>query len=119
MGNYLHNLRRRRRKRLAQQYPEMSDQRVAVIGLGRFGSSLALELTRRGWDVLGIDTDPQLVQRHSDTLTHSAVADCTDPEVHRHRQRQDPGSKSVRRKKLTPGRQGPAGGHGSGGRRSR
>ncbi|GAA2959181.1 potassium channel family protein [Kitasatospora cinereorecta] len=81
MGNYLHNLRRRRRKRLAQQYPEMSDQRVAVIGLGRFGSSLALELTRRGWDVLGIDTDPQLVQRHSDTLTHSAVADCTDPEV--------------------------------------
>ncbi|MFJ8073694.1 potassium channel family protein [Streptomyces sp. NPDC096176] len=81
MGNYLHNLRRRRRKRLAQQYPEMSDQRVAVIGLGRFGSSLALELTRRGWDVLGIDTDPQLVQRHSDALTHSAVADCTDPEV--------------------------------------
>ncbi|MCI4040931.1 TrkA family potassium uptake protein [Streptomyces sp. TRM75563] len=81
MGNYLHNLRRRRRKRLAQQYPEMSDQRVAVIGLGRFGSSLALELTRRGWDVLGIDTDPQLVQRHSDVLTHSAVADCTDPEV--------------------------------------
>ncbi|WP_103507598.1 TrkA family potassium uptake protein [Streptomyces sp. SM13] len=59
----------------------MSDQRVAVIGLGRFGSSLALELTRRGWDVLGIDTDPQLVQRHSDVLTHSAVADCTDPEV--------------------------------------
>ncbi|MCD9900053.1 TrkA family potassium uptake protein [Streptomyces sp. MT29] len=59
----------------------MSDQRVAVIGLGRFGSSLALELTRRGWDVLGIDTDPQLVQRHSDTRTHSAVADCTDPEV--------------------------------------
>ncbi|MCZ7459035.1 potassium channel family protein [Streptomyces sp. WMMC940] len=81
MGNYLHNLRRRRRKRLAQQYPEMGDQRVAVIGLGRFGSSLALELTRRGWDVLGIDTDQQLVQRHSDTLTHSAVADCTDPEV--------------------------------------
>lgn len=81
MGNYLHNLRRRRRKRLTQQHPEMSDQRVAVIGLGRFGSSLALELTRRGWDVLGIDTDPQLVQRHSDTLTHSAVADCTDPEV--------------------------------------
>ncbi|MFJ7179259.1 potassium channel family protein [Streptomyces massasporeus] len=80
MGNYLHNLRHRRRKRLARQYPEMSDQRVAVIGLGRFGSSLAHELTRRGWDVLGIDTDPALIQRHSDTLTHSAVADCTDPE---------------------------------------
>ncbi|MFG3495888.1 potassium channel family protein [Streptomyces sp. NPDC047928] len=81
MGNYLHSLRRRRRRRLAAQYPELSDQRVAVIGLGRFGSSLAHELTRRGWDVLGIDTDPALVQRHSDALTHTAVADCTDPEV--------------------------------------
>ncbi|MET7811842.1 NAD-binding protein [Streptomyces sp. NPDC005395] len=36
---------------------------------------------RRDWDVLGIDTDARLVQKHSDTLTHSAVADCTDPEV--------------------------------------
>ncbi|GAA4909424.1 TrkA family potassium uptake protein [Streptomyces coeruleoprunus] len=79
MGNYLHNLRRRRRKRLAETEP--GDQRVAVIGLGRFGSSLALELTRRGWDVLGIDTSHALVQRHSDALTHTAVADCTDPEV--------------------------------------
>ncbi|MFV0126670.1 potassium channel family protein [Streptomyces sp. HMX112] len=81
MGNYLNSLRRRRRKRLADQHRELDDQRVAVIGLGRFGSSLAHELTRRGWDVLGIDTDTTLVQRHSDALTHSAVADCTDPEV--------------------------------------
>lgn len=81
MGNYLHSLRRRRRKTLAVQYREMGDQRVAVIGLGRFGSSLAHELTRRGWDVLGIDTSPQLVQKVSDTLTHTAVADCTDMEV--------------------------------------
>ncbi|MCX3061992.1 potassium channel family protein [Streptomyces beihaiensis] len=83
MGNYLHSLRRRRHKRLTEQYAhsDHSDQRVAVIGLGRFGSSLANELMRRGWDVLGIDTDPRLIQRWSDSLTHSAVADCTDPEV--------------------------------------
>ncbi|KUO17512.1 potassium transporter [Streptomyces dysideae] len=36
---------------------------------------------RRGWDVLGIDIDARLVQKISDSLTHSAVADCTDPEV--------------------------------------
>ena len=54
---------------------------VAVIGLGRFGSSLANELMRRGWDVLGVDTDAQLVQKYSDDLTHAAVADCTDPET--------------------------------------
>ncbi|MCP3757233.1 TrkA family potassium uptake protein [Streptomyces sp. TBY4] len=82
MGNYLHSLRRRRRKRLLDTGgPTAGDQRVAVIGLGRFGSSLANELTRRGWDVLGIDTDAALVQKHSDLLTHTAVADCTDPEV--------------------------------------
>ncbi|WP_078095731.1 MULTISPECIES: potassium channel family protein [Streptomyces] len=84
MGNYLHNLRRRRHKHLRDSTGHVAaDQRVAVIGLGRFGSSLANELTRRGWDVLGIDTDPTLVQQHSDILTHSAVADCTDPVVMR------------------------------------
>ena len=79
MVNYLHSLRRRRRKRLAHQHA--GDQRVAVIGLGRFGSSLANELMHRGWDVLGLDTDARLVQKYSDGLTHTAVADCTDPEV--------------------------------------
>ncbi|MFK0291789.1 potassium channel family protein [Streptomyces sp. NPDC090442] len=81
MGNYLHALRRRRREWLAKQHLEPSDERLAVIGLGRFGSSLAHELTRCGWDVLGIDTDAALVQRHREALTHSVVADCTDPEV--------------------------------------
>ncbi|MGC0386133.1 potassium channel family protein [Streptomyces sp. SAI-129] len=71
----------RRRKRPAAGLHRTKDQRVAVIGLGRFGSSLASELMRRDWDVLGIDTDARLVQKHSDSLTHSAVADCTDPEV--------------------------------------
>ncbi|WP_079085288.1 potassium channel family protein [Streptomyces dysideae] len=82
MADYLHKLRLRRRKRLADQHAQSTgDQRVAVIGLGRFGSSLANELMRRGWDVLGIDIDARLVQKISDSLTHSAVADCTDPEV--------------------------------------
>ncbi|NGN67706.1 TrkA family potassium uptake protein [Streptomyces sp. A7024] len=54
---------------------------MAVIGLGRFGGSLALELMRRDWDVLGIDTDPRLIQKYSDHLTHAVVADCTDPQA--------------------------------------
>lgn len=79
MANPLRVLRRL--KRPGTRLPHSRDQRVAVIGLGRFGSSLASELMRRDWDVLGIDTDARLVQKHSDSLTHSAVADCTDPEV--------------------------------------
>jgi len=55
--------------------------RVVVLGLGRFGTSLAMELVRRGTEVLAIDSDARLVQRQSDEITHSAVADTTDPEA--------------------------------------
>lgn len=55
--------------------------RVAVIGLGRFGSSLALELAGRGYEILGIDSDPRRVQALADELTHAAVADTTDEEA--------------------------------------
>lgn len=55
------------------------DDRVVVIGLGRFGSSLAHELVRHGTQVLAIDSDPHLVQVHSETITHAAIADSTDP----------------------------------------
>lgn len=55
--------------------------RVVVLGLGRFGESLARELVLRGTEVLGIDSDPALVQKYSDDLTHTAVADTTDADV--------------------------------------
>lgn len=55
--------------------------RVVVIGLGRFGGSLATELVRGGCEVLGLDNRPQVVQRHADRLTHAAVADTTDDEA--------------------------------------
>ncbi|TWP50813.1 TrkA family potassium uptake protein [Lentzea tibetensis] len=54
-----------------------------MIGLGRFGSSLAIELIAHGSEVLGIDSDPKLVQRHADELTHVVVADSTDADVMR------------------------------------
>lgn len=53
---------------------------IVVIGLGRFGASMALELVDRGSEVLGIDSRPKVVQRYADSLTHTAVADTTDPE---------------------------------------
>lgn len=56
-------------------------RRVVVLGLGRFGASLAQELVRRGTDVLGVDNDPLLVQHYVDELTHVAVADTTDEEA--------------------------------------
>jgi len=54
---------------------------VIVIGMGRFGSSLARELIRTGHEVLGVDTDEKLVQQMAQELTHTVKADCTDETV--------------------------------------
>lgn len=54
---------------------------VAVIGLGRFGMSLALELVREETEVLGIDANLRTVESVSGRLTHAVVADSTDAEA--------------------------------------
>ncbi|MFD6949229.1 potassium transporter [Nocardiopsis sp. TSRI0078] len=64
-----------------QQHRRPTDRRVLVIGLGRFGSSLALELVSRGWEVLGVDSSPRMVQTYADALTHTVIADATDEEA--------------------------------------
>lgn len=56
---------------------------VVVIGLGRFGSSLALELERNGTEVLGIDAMMKNVQPLVGELTHVVQADATDEEAMR------------------------------------
>jgi len=83
LARYVNRLRRgtRRIRRPSRQATGTGDSRVVVIGLGRFGISLGAELMRRGWDVLGVDSDATLVQRLRDELTHTATADCTDPEA--------------------------------------
>ncbi|MDQ4009110.1 MAG: TrkA family potassium uptake protein [Actinomycetota bacterium] len=66
---------------MAKSDRDLRTSRVVVLGLGRFGASLALELVRRGSEVLGLDSDPVLIQRYADDLTHAAVADTTDAEA--------------------------------------
>ena len=58
-----------------------SARSIAVVGLGRFGSSLALTLRDIGHEVLGIDTDATLVARYADELTSVVQADSTDVEA--------------------------------------
>jgi trk system potassium uptake protein TrkA len=60
---------------------ENGNDPVVVIGLGRFGSSLALELMRRGTEVLAIDHRPKVVQSLAGELTHVVTADATDLEA--------------------------------------
>lgn len=56
----------------------MSRQQFAVIGLGGFGETIAIELTRLGHDVMGVDHDERVVDRLADAVTHAVVADATD-----------------------------------------
>ena len=51
---------------------------VVVIGLARFGGSVAESLVRMGHDVLGIDKDGEHVQKWADRLTHVVQGDATD-----------------------------------------
>lgn len=52
-----------------------------VVGLGRFGSSVATTLANKGYDVLAIDVNEELVQEISSEVTHSVQADATDEEA--------------------------------------
>jgi trk system potassium uptake protein TrkA len=59
----------------------MKGNQFAVIGLGRFGSSLAKELVRLGHEVLGIDKDEEIIHEMNELLTHTVVADSIDEEA--------------------------------------
>lgn len=50
---------------------------ILVIGLGRFGSSLAHTLVDLGYEVLGVDFSEAKVQEHAGLLTHVVQADTT------------------------------------------
>jgi trk system potassium uptake protein TrkA len=54
---------------------------VIVIGMGRFGESLARELMASGTEVMGIDADEKIIQKMAGVLTHVVVADATDEEA--------------------------------------
>lgn len=49
-----------------------------IIGLGRFGFSIAKTLAQHGHDVLAIDKDQKKVHDISKEVTHAVVADATD-----------------------------------------
>lgn len=53
---------------------------VAVIGMGRFGLTLARELYRIGHDVLAVDRDEALTQQMMGQVTYSVTGDSTSME---------------------------------------
>ncbi len=56
----------------------MANKQFVVIGLGRFGASVAKTLYSLGNDVLVIDKDEDLIQDISDSVTHAVQMDAPD-----------------------------------------
>jgi trk system potassium uptake protein TrkA len=56
-------------------------RQVLIIGLGRFGISLATTLFSMGHDVMAVDVDDKKVQNISTQITHAVQADATDEAV--------------------------------------
>lgn len=56
-------------------------KQYAVIGLGRFGTSIARTLFKLGQEVLVIDTDEERLRYVSEEVTHTLLADTTDVNV--------------------------------------
>lgn len=52
-----------------------------VLGLGRFGASLAESLCRLGHEVLAVDADEQLVEAIAPRVTQAVQADATDEDA--------------------------------------
>jgi Kef-type K+ transport system membrane component KefB len=53
---------------------------IIVYGLGRYGGNLVPELKKRGYSVLGVDFDPQMVQHWHHLGLHAQYGDAEDPE---------------------------------------
>lgn len=58
-----------------------SKKQFLVLGLGRFGSSLAQNLCAMGYEVMAVDRDSELVQANAPHVTQAVQADATDEEA--------------------------------------
>ena len=53
-------------------------KQMAVLGLGRFGASVARSLVQHGVEVMGVDSDPEKVADIAPDITHAVQADVMD-----------------------------------------
>lgn len=59
----------------------MKNKQFIIIGLGRFGASIAKTLYNLGQDVLAIDLNGDRIQEIADNVTHAIQIDATDENI--------------------------------------
>ena len=62
-------------------FTKTKEKEFAIIGLGRFGGSLARRLETLGHTVLGIDIDPRVAKEIGDEISEAAILDATDEDA--------------------------------------
>lgn len=56
-------------------------RQIAIIGLGNFGFYLGRELYAKGYDVIGLDVQKEVVQKVKNELSEAVIADSTDKDT--------------------------------------
>ena len=56
-------------------------KQFAVIGLGKFGTAVALSLEKLGYPVLALDNDEETIEEIKDKVSFAEIVDATNPEV--------------------------------------
>ena len=59
----------------------MNKRQFAVLGLGKFGRSVAVTLANAGYEVIAVDTDEEKINEIADDVTYALKADVTEPGV--------------------------------------
>lgn len=60
---------------------QLKKKQFVVIGMGRFGSSVAKTLFHLGFEVLALDKKEERIHEHIDHVTHAVQVDSTDEEA--------------------------------------
>ena len=56
---------------------------IAIVGIGQFGYQLAITLTQKGFDVLALDSRPDIVEEVKELVSQAVIVDSTDEKAMR------------------------------------
>jgi len=59
----------------------MNARSALIIGLGQFGSTLVEDLSKKGWELIVIDSDPEKAQHVKDRVSQVIIADAANREI--------------------------------------
>tara|TARA_B100001989_G_C24532039_1_gene462162 strand:+ start:1177 stop:1893 length:717 start_codon:yes stop_codon:yes gene_type:complete len=60
-----------------------SKKSIAVAGIGQFGYQLAISLTQKGFEVLALDSNPDIIDEIKELVSEGIVVDTTDEKAMR------------------------------------